>query len=283
MLNVHWLPESCRNFLQLEALIRAHWLPNQARDYLWSGVLIRAHCLPDSHTNFLQLEALIRAHWLPNQARDYLWSGVLIRAHCLPDSHTNFLQLEALIRAYWFPNQPRNYLWSRALLRAHYLPDSHTNFLQLGALIRAYWFPNQSRNYLWSSKKLRKIRSSYQSSLSPQLTNKLLVIKNSPINQQRTCDLELLSELIDSLMTHKLSGFLGVSKSTSLLLMASHWPHNLWLQSTYLAMISGYQAAIIWSKTFWIEGVLRGWHSDYIHMKHSMWKVYLGWVSQSIF
>ena len=105
----------------------------------------------------------------------------------------------------------------------------------------------------------------------------------SPINQQRPCDLELLSELMDSLMTHKLSGFLGVSKSTSLLVMASHWPHNLWLQSTYLAMISGYQAAIIWCKTFWIEGVLRGWHSDYIHMKHSMWKVYLGWVSQSIF
>ena len=216
------------------------------------------------HTNFLQLGALIRAYWFPNQPRNYLWSRALLRAHSLPYWHTIFLQLEALIRA-------------------HYLPDSHTNILWLEALIRAYWFPNQPRNYLWSSKKLRKIRSSYQSSLSPQLTNKLLVIKNSPINQQRTCDLELLSELIDSLMTHKLSGFLGFSKSTSLLLMASHWPHNLWLQSTYLAMISGYQAAIIWSKTFWIEGVLWGWHSDYIHMKHSMWKVYLGWVSQLIF
>ena len=102
-------------------------------------------------------------------------STALTRAHSVPERTTHVLRSEAF-QSSLTPRSIKSFLRSRALMRAHWLPDRQTNFSRSGALLRAYWPPNQSKN-----------------SCDQEL---LSVLIDSLIDQQTCCDRELLSELI---------------------------------------------------------------------------------------
>ena len=179
----------------------SHWLPDRPTNMLWSGALIRAHCHPDRQTLNL---------WLTNKLFTVESS---YQSSLSPWEDNNIVfRSETLIRAHWLPDRPINMLWSGALIRAHWHPDRQddqgsltpwltTSFCDQELLSELIVTPiNKSieslidrQNFLhffwtpWSTDKLLTIRSSYQSLLTP--------------NQSKTsCDQELLSELIDSLI-----------------------------------------------------------------------------------